>query len=148
MLINIRVIIEFFTGRLEVVQALHVCNEVAVVRTRDRPCFVNAVAAYFVGETRSTHVVDRYIQFFADSSNQCISLGLVTGECVVGDGSYLPANVSSYSQVKLQETVKRGMQSYLVALDEELEKEPGFRSVEERTQSIQRTTSQTDPDCG
>ena len=50
---------------------------------------------------------------FSGILQQCITLGLVTGECTVGDGSYLPANVSSYSQVKLQETVKRGMQSYL-----------------------------------
>lgn len=85
---------------------------------------------------------------FAGILQQCIALGLVTGECTVGDGSYLPANVSSYSQVKLQEIVKRGMQSYLAALDEELEKETGFRQVEEKTRSIQRTTSQTDPDCG
>ena len=85
---------------------------------------------------------------FSGILQQCITLGLVTGECTVGDGSYLPANVSSYSQVKLQETVKRGMQSYLSILDQELEKEPGFRKVEERTQSIHRTTSQTDPDCG
>ena len=85
---------------------------------------------------------------FSGILQQCIALGLVTGECTVGDGSYLPANVSSYSQVKLQEIVTRGMQSYLAALDEELEKEPGFRQVEEKTRSIQRTTSQTDPDCG
>ena len=85
---------------------------------------------------------------FSGILQQCITLGLVTGECTVGDGSYLPANVSSYSQVKLHETVKLGMQSYLSALDEELEKEPGFRKVEDRTQIIHRTTSQTDPDCG
>ena len=38
---------------------------------------------------------------FSGILQQCIALGLVTGECTVGDGSYLPANVSSYSQIKL-----------------------------------------------
>ena len=85
---------------------------------------------------------------FSGILQQCITFGLVTGECTVGDGSYMPANVSSYSQITLQETVTRGMQSYLSALDEELEKEPGFRRIEEKVQILQRTTSQTDPDCG
>jgi len=66
---------------------------------------------------------------FSGILQQCITFGLVTGECTVGDGSYMPANVSSYSQIMIQETVTRGMQSYLSALDEELEKEPGFRRI-------------------
>jgi hypothetical protein len=38
------------------------------------------------------------------------------------------------------------MQRYLAVLDEEHEKDPDSRKVGGKTQSIQRTTSQTNPD--
>ena len=74
--------------------------------------------------------------------------GLVDGQAMAADGSYLPANVSRSSWVDVEIEVEKSMQSYLDQLDEELAGQPGFKKPPVHMESKRHTTSTTDPDCG
>lgn len=87
-------------------------------------------------------------EIFYEIVRQCIDQGLVDGEYVVCDGSFLPAEVSRNSHTTIETTIRKSMQSYLDVLDEELATQPGYKSIEDQTQVINRLTSKTDPDCG
>ena len=49
----------------------------------------------------------------------CIESGLVDGNAMAADGSYLPSNVFRNSWVDIELEVEKSMQSYLNRLDEE-----------------------------
>ena len=98
--------------------------------------------------TRKWQQSSLFQKVFQEILKQCILSGLVDGNTMVADGSYLPANVSRGSWVDVEIEVKQSMQSYLDALDEELAAQPGFKAPPTRTIQKRRTTSQTDPDSG
>ena len=78
----------------------------------------------------------------------CVEKGIVTGDTVVSDGIFIPANVSDSSIIKIIEQVEKSAIDYLEALDEELRQQEGYKEpifvVEEKT----TFKSTTDPDCG
>ena len=85
---------------------------------------------------------------FYEIIRKCIADGLIDGEAMVADGSYIPASVSRGSWIDVEIEVQKSMQSYLDALDEELSNQPGFKKPPAKTVKKRRTTSQTDPDSG
>ena len=87
-------------------------------------------------------------EVFFEVVRACMQAGLVDGEDMVSDGSFVPSNVSRGSWVDMEGTITKSMHSYLDALDEELTSQPGFRKPLEREVSETRTTSMTDPEAG
>ena len=85
---------------------------------------------------------------FYEIIRKCIADGLIDGEAMVADGSYIPASVSRGSWIDVEIEVQKSMQSYLDALDEELSNQLGFKKPPAKTVKKRRTTSQTDPDSG
>lgn len=85
---------------------------------------------------------------FRELVRRCVESGLVDGQAMAADGSYLPANVSRSSWVDVEIEVEKSMQSYLDRLDEELAGQPGFKKPPVHMESKRHTTSTTDPDCG
>lgn len=79
---------------------------------------------------------------------RCIQEGIVTGEEVVSDGSFLPGNVSTKSMVKMTQTVIRSTVKYMDALDQELCELPGYRKPIETIEEKTIIKSSTDIDCG
>lgn len=59
-------------------------------------------------------------EIFSEIVIQCIECGLVTGEAVVSDGSFLPGNVSQGSKIELLVKVEKSTVKYMEALDAEL----------------------------
>lgn len=64
---------------------------------------------------------------FYEIVKQCIGSGLIDGEAMAADGSYIPANISRESWINVEIEVEQSMQSYLDSLDEELSNQPGFK---------------------
>ena len=89
-----------------------------------------------------------FSKIFTEIVRKCIEKGLVDGEEMVADGSYIPAHVSRDSWVDIEMTVEKSMQSYLDALDQELSEQPGFKKPPARSVTKKITTSRTDPECG
>lgn len=87
-------------------------------------------------------------EIFQEIIRQCITKGLIDGECVVCDGSFLPSEVSALSSIVIEQTVQKGMRSYLDALDEELARQPGYKAVMPHAGTVSKQTSSTDPECG
>jgi IS5 family transposase len=79
---------------------------------------------------------------------RCIENGVVTGERVVSDGSFLPANVAVSSKVETVRQVQKSTVKYMDALDEELSGLPGYREPVDTTVEKIHLTSSTDPECG
>jgi len=79
---------------------------------------------------------------------RCITEGIVTGEAVVSDGSFLPANVSSSSKTEVLQTVVQSTIKYMDALDTELSTLPGYREAIETMKEKAVIKSATDADCG
>lgn len=79
---------------------------------------------------------------------RCVEHGLVDGELIACDGTYIPCAVSKASVSQTPVTIRKGMQSYLDALDRELEKEPGFQTFPVSESTALRQKSTTDPDAG
>jgi len=78
----------------------------------------------------------------------CIEKGIATGESVVSDGSFIPANISSDSIIKVEQEVKQSTVHYLDALDEELRQQPGYKEPTPTVKEKTVISSVTDPDCG
>lgn len=78
----------------------------------------------------------------------CIEKGIVTGEAVVSDGSFIPANVSAGSLIEIQQDVEQSTVHYLDALDHELERMPGYKEPEPTKYEKRIVKSSTDLDCG
>ena len=98
--------------------------------------------------TRKWKQSNLFQKVFQEILKQCILSGLVDGETMVADGSYLPANVSRESWVDVEIEVEQSMHSYLDSLDEELSMQPGFKKPPTRVVQKRRITSRTDPDSG
>ncbi|WP_024345669.1 hypothetical protein [Lacrimispora indolis] len=67
---------------------------------------------------------------------KCIHLDIVADGEIVADGTYLPANVSESSTTQVKQTVLKGMQSYLDALDQEFSEQPGFKKPESEVKEV------------
>lgn len=69
-------------------------------------------------------------QIFRDIFNtiviQCIERGLVSGECVVSDGSFIPGNVALQSKTEVNTVVEKSTVHYLDCLEDELREMEGF----------------------
>ena len=78
----------------------------------------------------------------------CIDNGIVTGDMVVSDGSFIPGNVADTSKTDTTMIISKSTVKYLDSLDDELSELPGYR--EPVTTEIEKTVvqSSTDPDCG
>ena len=78
----------------------------------------------------------------------CIDNGIVTGDMVVSDGSFIPGNVADTSKTDTTVVISKSTMKYLDALDDELSELPGYR--EPVTTEVEKTIvrSSTDPDCG
>lgn len=78
----------------------------------------------------------------------CIKKDIVTGESVVSDGSFIPANVAQSSIIEIQQEVEQSTVHYLDALDDELRSQPGYKEpvVAKREKKIVK--SSTDTNCG
>ena len=98
--------------------------------------------------TRKWQQSDLFQKAFYEIVKQCIDSGLIDGEAMAADGSYIPANVSRESWINVETEVEQSMQSYLDSLDEELSNQPGFKKPPTKIVRKCRTTSQTDPDSG
>ena len=98
--------------------------------------------------TRRWQQSDLFQKAFYEIVKQCIDSGLIDGEAMAADGSYIPANVSRESWINVETEVEQSMQSYLDSLDEELSNQPGFKKPPTKIVRKCRTTSQTDPDSG
>ena len=85
---------------------------------------------------------------FFEVVKKCIAVGLVDGETMASDGSFLPSDVSRDSWIDVEHVVTKSMHSYLDALDEELACQPGFKNPPERDIIEKQTTSSTDPEAG
>ena len=93
---------------------------------------------------RPEHENGRKALFFQKAFNeivkQCIDSGLIDGEAMAADGSYIPANVSRESWIDVEIEVEQSMQSYLDSFDEELSNQPGFKKPPTRISKKRRTT--------
>ena len=98
--------------------------------------------------TRKWQQSNLFQKAFYEIVKQCIDSGLIDGEAMAADGSYIPANVSRESWIDIEIEVEQSMQSYLDSLDEELSDQPGFKKPPTRIARKRRTTSRTDPDSG
>jgi len=85
---------------------------------------------------------------FFEIVKSCIDRGLVDGQNMASDGSFIPSHVSRNSWVDVEETVQKSMHSYLDILDQELSDQPGFQSPPVREVNEKRTTSTTDQQAG
>ncbi len=85
---------------------------------------------------------------FIEIVKLCVDNGLVDGQCVVCDGSFLPSEVAAQSGMIIEQTVQKSMQSYLDELDKELAMQPGYKAVQPGSTVISKHTSKTDPECG
>jgi len=79
---------------------------------------------------------------------QCIEHGLVSGEQMVSDGTFIPANVSKESKVEMLRQVERSTVSYLDSLDQELKETVGYKEPVPVIEERMELKSSTDPDCG
>ena len=78
---------------------------------------------------------------------QIIDLDLINGEVIACDGTFLPIQVSSKSWTDQEIVVRKGMQSYLDLLDQELKEQPGYREHEPKEDTKAVKISCTDPEA-
>jgi Transposase and inactivated derivatives len=77
----------------------------------------------------------------------CIQNGIVTGENVVSDGSFIPGNVSANSMKEVVRQVEKSTVKYLDALEVELKQQPGYREPEPIYEEKLQLKSSTDKGC-
>lgn len=91
-------------------------------------------------------------QIFRDIFNtiviQYIERGLVSGECIVSYGSFIPGNVASQSKTEVNTVIEKSTVHYLDCLDDELRKMEGFTEVKPVIVEKTEVKSSTDPECG
>jgi transposase len=78
----------------------------------------------------------------------CIANGIITGDTVVSDGSFIPGNVSANSKIETATVVSQSTVKYMEALDKELSELPGYREPVTTEINKMLVKSKTDPDCG
>ena len=86
--------------------------------------------------TRKWQQSDLFQKAFYEIVKQCIDSGLIDGEAMAADGSYIPANVSRESWINVEIEVEQSMQSYLDSLDEELSNQPGCESRQQNCTEV------------
>ncbi len=89
-----------------------------------------------------------FLGIFNELIIRCIKDGLVTGEKLVCDGSFIPANISEGSIYEMESVVSRSTVAYMDELDEKMSTLPGYRAP--KPDNIEKTIikSTTDEDCG
>jgi len=87
-------------------------------------------------------------QIFNRIVRDCIETDLVSGETVVSDGSFIPANVSWQSKVEITKQVEKNKVDYLEALNEELRKTEGYVPAYPSIIEKKELKSKTDTNCG
>ena len=78
---------------------------------------------------------------------KCIEKRLVTGENMVSDGTFIPANVAWNSRYEATEIIQKSTVDYLDSLKNELENTKGYKEPPAVTEEKKRLESRTDPDC-
>ena len=68
-------------------------------------------------------------EVFYEIVMQCIHLGIVNGETMVADGSFLPANISLKSSIEVVETIQQSSIHYLSELEKEMSEQPGYQPL-------------------
>ena len=86
--------------------------------------------------TRKWQQSSLFQKAFYEIVKQCIDSGLIDGEAMAADGSYIPANVSRESWINVETEVEQSMQSYLDSLDEELSNQPGFKAANKNCKEV------------
>jgi len=66
-------------------------------------------------------------EIFNEILQQLIEKELVSGENMVSDGTFIPANVAWVNKVEIRRQIERSAISYLEELDEELENMKGYQ---------------------
>ena len=89
-----------------------------------------------------------FSEIFNQIVHECVRLGIVSGEKVVSDGSFIPANVSAASHVEVEQEVEKSTVKYMEALDEELRQQPGYKEPTPTKEDKTIIKSSTDTDCG
>ncbi len=77
---------------------------------------------------------------------QCIKRNLVSGDMLVADGSFLPANISVQSSIEVTEIVQQSSIKYLNELEKEMSELPGYQPPKPR--EIQKRTLDGGYDVG
>ena len=90
-------------------------------------------------------------KIFQDIFNQivieCMKKKLVTGENMVSDGTFIPANVAWDSRYEVTETIQKSTVDYLDILKKELENTSGYKKPPMVIEEKKLLKSHTDPDC-
>jgi len=89
-----------------------------------------------------------YEDIFNKLVMDCIDKGIVTGENMVADGSYIPGNVSPTSKIEVVETIEKSITHYLDEIDMELASLKGYKEPEVVKIEKMKLTSSNDLDCG
>ena len=89
-----------------------------------------------------------FAEIFNEIVIKCIEMGLVTGENVVSDGSFIPANVSKQSKIVVTQQVEKSTVNYMEELNEELSKMDGYKEPVPQIIEKEVYKSTTDEDCG
>lgn len=84
---------------------------------------------------------------FLEIVGKCLEKGLIDGELVACDGTYISSHGSWDSVETRKVTVQRGAKSYLDALDEELAREPGYEPPRSESVEVEQRRSRTDPEA-
>ena len=79
---------------------------------------------------------------------RCIKEGLVTGEDVVSDGTFIPSNTAKTSKVVVNKTIEKSTAHYMEELDKELSQMDGYKEPVPTTVNKEAYKSITDIDCG
>lgn len=79
---------------------------------------------------------------------KCIIEGLVTGEDVVSDGIFIPANAAKASKVVVLESIKKSTVNYMEELEKELSQIDGYKEPIPKIIEKEVYKSITDTDCG
>ena len=101
-------------------------------------------------QNRRRRFVDSSVfrEVFNEIVLQCIERNLVSGDMLVADGSFLPANISVQSSVEVIETIQQSSIHYLNELEKEMSELPGYQPPKPREIQKRTLKSQTDRDCG
>jgi len=87
-------------------------------------------------------------QIFNRIVRSCIKTGLISGETVVSDCTFIPANVSWESRIEVIKLVKKSTVDYLNVLEEELRKTERYVKASPVIMEKIELKSSTDTDCG
>ena len=87
-------------------------------------------------------------EIFNEIVIQCIENDLVSGDDVVSDGTFIPANVSKQSKVIITQQVEKSTVSYMEELNKELAQMDGYKEPTPHIIEKEVYKSTTDHDCG